>query len=749
MTDVLQAGAARFSPESWEALFRPGSIALVGASPNSSFHARVVRNAGVLGYGGRLLPVNPSRSEVFGLPCAPSVSAIGESVDMVAISGRGARVVDVILAALDAGARSLVMYTAGLGEADAAGRERQARIVERCLDARVTLLGPNGLGLLNPHSGAPTFGADVSALAAGGIGLVAQSGSAALALLASGRDLGFSIAASSGNEAVVTVEDLVEVLIEDEATTVIALFLEGLRDGRRFRELMARADAAGKPVVALTVGASAAGKTIVATHTGRLAGDARIMRAALRDLGVMVVSDFDEMVETMYLLSRPAARAVGRRLGVLALSGGELSMATDAAYAVGLETPAIGAPTAARIAAELELPSHVVVGNPLDLAGVPGADGDGMLEKRYAAAAAGMLTDRRIDTVLVVQDAPHTLPATLVDWYLGAARGAVAAQAQSAKPLLAISPLSSDITPRLRDCFEKAGVPVLRGLRPGLRALSAVAHRRTPEGQLPDAVDPELVRWAGRLAEGNREPDERDVKELLAAAGVAVVEDRLCRSAEEAVATAEDFGYPVVLKVVSPDILHKSDIGGVRLNLGSADEVRDAFELILRNAAAAEPHADIRGILVAPQVPAGCELVVGGLVDPTFGPMVMVGLGGVFVEVLQDVAFALAPTSEAAALAMLRQLRGRRALEAFRGRSAVDQQRVAQVVSRVSALMAAGDGLVESIEINPLVADDRGALALDARVVLRDRAAVSAGVARGVRHSSESMSDKETDQCSE
>jgi acyl-CoA synthetase (NDP forming) len=693
---------------------------LVGASPNSAFHSRVVGNAERLGFRGRLLPVNPSRTEVFGLPCAPSVSALDEPVDLVAIGVSGARAEEVVVDALEADAKAFVMYTAGLGEAGLEGRERQARIVELCGRSRVTLLGPNGLGLLNAHIGAPTFGADIADLEAGPIGLIAQSGSAAIATLQSGRRLGFSIAASSGNEAVVTAEDLMEVLLEDEGTGVVGMFLEGLRDGRRFRSLMQRAEALGKPVVALTVGASAPARSVVATHTGRLAGDHRVVRSALRDLGVMVVSNFDEMVETLYLLTRRSGRTVGRRVGLVALSGGELSMATDAAYAAGLETPAIAGETVARITRELGYPSDANVSNPMDLAGTPGADGEGMLEARYAGAVAALVDDASVETVLVVQDSGHQLSPSLIDWYMGAARGLVRVAASSPKPILVVNPLSADVTPRFRDFLEDGEVPVLRGLAPGIRALSEVAHRRAVStAPSLDGLGATLERWTSELAADRREPDERDVKQLLAACGIEVVEDSLCDTAEAAAECALQLGFPVVLKIVSPTILHKSEVGGVRLGLGSEAEVMRAFDEILRSAHAAQPDAEVRGVLVAPQLSGGCELVVGAFVDPTFGPMVMVGLGGVFVEAIEDVAFALAPASEATVHGMLRQLKGSRLLDGFRGAPPVERDAVVRAVVRLSTLIASGDHVVESIEINPLVANDRSATALDARIVLR------------------------------
>jgi acyl-CoA synthetase (NDP forming) len=510
-----------------------------------------------------------------------------------------------------------------------------------------------------------------------------------------------------------------EQLLDDPGTEIVGIFLEGLHDGRRFRSLMERAETIGKPVVALVVGASAPAKNVVATHTGRLAGDHRVMLAALRDLGVMVVANFDEMVETLYLLSRRGRRTAGPRIGLVALSGGELSMATDAAYAVGLQTPQLAPTTAARIATELDYPAEARVVNPMDLAGTPGADAEGMLQRRYAHAVTALLDDPGIDSVLVVQDSTHTLNPSLVDWYMEAAAGIVTAAARSQKQAVVVNPLSADVTERFRVLLEDGDVPVLRGLAPGIRALSEVARRRAPaagDAELVAAAASAFERWTGELA--SREPDERDVKRLLRDCGVSVVDDRLCTSAGEAAKAAGELGFPVVMKIVAPEILHKSDIGGVRIGIRSATEAAQAFDEIVRAAAAAHPGADVRGVLVAPQVAGGTELVVGGLEDPTFGPLVMAGVGGVFVEAIRDVAFALAPPTHETARRLLDELKGARLLDRFRGTPAVDRDAVADVVARVGALVAAGGGRISSIEVNPLVAGDGAPTALDARIVL-------------------------------
>lgn len=715
-------GVGGFTAASWDALLRPRSIALVGASPNNEFHACLMGNVEQFGYAGRLLPVNPSRSEVFGLPCFPTVSAIEEPVDLVAVSVPASRAEAVVADALAAGARSFVMHTAGLGETGGEGREIERRIVELCRSAGVTLIGPNGLGLLSLHAAVPTFGATFGpGLVPGEIGLIAQSGSVVCALLETGRDLGFSVVASTGNEAVVTAEDLMEVLLDDDDTKVIAFFLEGLRDGRRFRRLMERAHALGKPVVALHVGSSPQSKDVMATHTGRLAGDDRIVRSVFRDLGVLTASDYDQMVETLYLVSRTRGRRVGRRLAVVSPSGGELSMVADALHAEGLTVAELADETTAAIAAALDIPADRPVTGLFDVAGTPNDGTAETLEEHHAAVTLALAGDPSVDTVLVVQDWHEATSDGLIEWNLPGCRGVGRAAQTTTKPVVTMSLLTADIHPRLQACLDEAGLPVVRGLGPGLHALSQAA-RRPVERPVVDltatATAASVERWAMRLADEGRAPNERDVKALLTEHGIPVVEDRLCSTAQEAVSAAEALGYPVVLKVVSGEILHKSEVGGVRLGLATAGAVAQAFDAIVEAVSNAAPGADVRGVMVAPQVPRDCELVVGGLVDPTYGPMVMVGLGGVFVEVLEEVAFGLAPTTPEAAAGLLAQTKADRLLDGFRGSEPVDRRVVADVVARVGALIAAGAGVIESIEINPLVAHGSSVTALDARVTL-------------------------------
>jgi acyl-CoA synthetase (NDP forming) len=706
----------RFTAESWERLLRPRSIALVGASPRNEFHSCAIANARQLRYDGRLLPVNPARSEVFGLAAAPTVSALGEPVDMVAISVPARHVAAVVEDALETGVRSFVLHTAGYAETGEEGRAQQRGIVELCRAAKATLIGPNGLGMANLHEGVPTIGTILPAdIAPGPIGLIAQSGSAACSLIESGRPLGFSVVASTGNEAVVTAEDLFEVLIEDDGTEVVAMYIESLADGVRFRALMERAHALGKPVVVLKVGATPVAESVMAMHTGRLAVDDRLARAVFRDLGVMTPSDYDEMVELLYLLTRLRGRRVGKRLGILSTSGGELSLVADVADANGLQAPPLDTVTLDGVAAAIGAPDAARIANPFDVAGIPNDQSGETLGETFEPAVREFAADPSIDTVIAVEHMHHTIHDEMLEWYLGSARGIARAAPLAEVPVIGVSVLGLDIHARMRAVLEDAGVPVLRGVRPGLRALAAAARRPRAQETGGPVVDAGVAeRWAAGLA--GDAPDESDARALLRAAGVPVVEDRLVTNADEAAAAAAGFGYPVVLKVVAPSILHKTDVGGVRLGVGSAGAARSAFAEIVQSVGAVAPD-DVRGVLVSPQLPEGVELVIGGLYDETFGPMVMVGLGGVLVEVVEDVAFGLAPLGPGAALELLSGLKGRKLLDGFRGRPSVELAGVAEIVVRVGELIASG--ALESIEINPLVAGGARAWAVDAKVAVR------------------------------
>ncbi len=359
--------------------------------------------------------MNPVRAEIYGLPSVPRVSDADAPVDLAAISVKADAVQDVVDDALSAGVRAFVLHTAGYAEAGAEGRVREDRLQTVCRAAGATLIGPNGLGFLTTRTAVPTFGAMLPGIQPGNVGLISQSGSAAITIVLSGRGLGFSLIASTGNEAVATAEDVFDVMLEDEGTTVIGMFLEGLSDGRRFRRQMTRADSLGKAVVALPSGDSPAGRSAVQTHTGRLADDGRIVRDSLRDLGVLVAATFDEMVEMLVLTSASRDRRFGTRVSVVGLSGGELSVAADVATRVGLALPEPSPRARSRVAAGLRAPRYASMSNPLDLGSVPEGQAAGTLEDRYAAAVGAVGDDPAIDAVVIIQDGQRRLSDAAID----------------------------------------------------------------------------------------------------------------------------------------------------------------------------------------------------------------------------------------------------------------------------------------------------------------------------------------------
>ncbi|MCE0764953.1 acetate--CoA ligase family protein [Pseudonocardia kujensis] len=718
----------------------------MGASERISFHAKLVKNNELLGYRGRIVPVNPNRATVFDVACSPSLSDLDAPADVAVVSVGASRVLDAVESGLAAGIRAFVVNTAGLGEADARGRAAQVRIAQRCREHGAMLIGPNCLGLINLHEPVALYGAEVPyGLPVGGVALIAQSGSATISMMNTGRSFGFSTIVSTGNEAVVSSEDILEKLVEDPATTAIALFTEGLRDGERFRRAVLRAHELNKLVVVLKVGMTEGSRKIVQSHTGALAGHGRVTEAVFRDLGVVLVRDYDELCEVLTLATSARSTTIGSSIGLVAFSGGELSLVADRASDVGLSLAQLSQPTQEQIRTSIGMSPHDSVDNPFDVGAASALSLP--LGKRFASAVSAMLQDDDVDTVVVAQDAQHAFNAGQVAFYQEIFENLSAEGATATKPLVLLSNLNADIHPSLAAAPASAGIPILRGTRPALTAIAAIAARNATVGRLasagvapggPSATGAAFDRWVAGLR--GAEPAEDELRELLRAYDIDVVPEELCCDKVSAAAAAARWGR-VAMKVVSPDIAHKSDVGGVVLDVANPADAERAYESILTRVGEAAPEARINGVLVSPMIgESAAEVVVGGFVDEVHGPVVMLGVGGILVELLDDVAFAMAPVTAEHVQDLLRTIKLGTLLGGVRGRAPLAGTELAGAIARFSRLISdAADSLV-SIEINPILVGHDSAVAVDAAAVLKTgcRRAVSRGV-EPVRASSTSL----------
>jgi acetyltransferase len=687
--------------------FEPESVAVVGASRDpTKVGGSVIANLRAGGFEGRVWPVNPQADVVQGLPATASLLAIDGPVDLAVIAVPAPAVLPALKECVTKGVRGAVVISAGFREAGDAGRARETELRAWLATQPIRVLGPNCLGWIRPSRRLnATFAPGMPP--AGGIAFVSHSGALATAILdwARARRLGFSLFATLGNQADLTESDVLAAAADDAETRVIVAYLEGLADGRRFVATL-RAATARKPVVLLKAGRSPEGARAVSSHTGALAGSDVAFDAAVRQAGAVRARSVEELFDLARgLASQPRPR--GRRLLVVTNGGGLGVIAADAARDAGL----VVAPLDARVQARLRevLPATASVGNPVDLVG----DAD---PARYANALHAVGPQADVDAALVIMTVQAATDA------VGVARAVLGATRGWPRPVVAALVGGDRVAPGAR-ILEEAGLPCYPFPEPAIQVLAGMAL--VAERTRADLREP--TRWAtptaGRAAldrlraAGGERLGLAELMPLLLAYGIPVLTPRLAGTPEEAAAVAGALGAPVALKIASPDIVHKSDVGGVTLGLTSPTDVAHAAALMLARVRARRPDARIGGLLVQRMAPPGKELLLGAVRDPQFGPLVMVGFGGIYVEVLRDTATRLAPVSPAEALEMLDELKMAVLLRGVRGEPPVDRTALADTISRFAHLAADCPDLAE-VELNPLVAGATGAVAVDARATL-------------------------------
>ena len=672
-------------------------MAVVGASADTSkwggdVAARLLRTETVR----PVYLVNRKGGEIHGRTAYPSLSKLPEIPELVILAMPAAAFETTLDEALALGSKAFVALFAGLGETGRDGAERERLAAARLREAGALMIGPNCMGLTDHSTGLQAVAyLDVPP---GAIGLVSQSGAMGEEFVARARawGCGFSRYVTLGNQADVGIAEVLEAFVDHEPTRVVALYAEGLREGRRLAEAAARVVAAGRPVVLLAPGRSAAGARAARSHTGSLASSTTVLDAVCRATGILRVDSPRELFEaTVALLDAPRPR--GSRVAVITEGGGHGGIAADALEAAGLRVPAFGAALAGRL--REALPGSAGT-NPLDFAlGTTEPDA-------YARALPLVAGADEVDAVFAVGQLGYWAARFPEHGELVAAEvkgaEAMAASARSAGKPLVVSTVYPDAAPAVR--LRAAGVPVYREIASAVGALAALVC--VVEAR-PSGV-PHIPRPAASF---ERAPDYWQAREALAMAGVAVVEGRRVTGAGEALAAAQELGYPVALKALG--LLHKSDAGAVALGLGDADALLAAladFEARL-----APPACVVERMAALDE---GIELIVGCRRDPLFGPVALVGFGGIYAELLQDTRTALAPLEASGAQTLLEELRAAPLLSGARGRGALDVAAAATAAAALSRFAAAHPE-VEEVEVNPLLVLPSGALALDARIVLR------------------------------
>ncbi|MBN8291831.1 acetate--CoA ligase family protein [Rhodobacter sp. NTK016B] len=672
-----------------DTLFHPRAIAIVGASDKPGSVGRdVVENLLEKGYDGAIYPVNPRLDTLMGLKTYPSLEALPGQADLVAIAVPAPATAAVLRQAGHLGIPNAIIYASGFAEAGPEGTALQDDLAAAVRETGLRVIGPNCQGLMNIAEGihigfGPPYKLDY---VKGSVGVVSQSGAFGNSLLMglSSEKVGVSGYISTGNEVGTTALDMAEAMLEDPETTVIAGYIEGLRDAGRLPEVAVRAQELGKPLVLWKVGRSKAGAKAAASHTASLAGDDTLYRAAFRQYGIVDVDDIGEMADCVRALTTGRA-AKGPRVGVVTVSGGAGVAMADRAEALGLELGQFTPETVTALRAVL--PKFASFANPLDVTANAVMDPAALARTLELVAA-----DPGVDMLALT--------------FAGASGRAGASIAEAVSAIHAATDLPIVISwnaPRDRNAeayarLEEVGVPVYATPARAIRGLAAIWTAR--QSRALAAPGPRPSAQPARLL------NEVDSKRWLTGTGVSAPAESVAQSRDEAVTAAGEIGYPVVAKLLSGQLDHKSDLGGVKVNLIDAAAVAEAFDAL--RAIPGPLDLPFEGALVQRMISGGVEMILGARVDPSFGPIIMVGGGGIFAEVFEDVALRLAPVTEAEAREMINETRIARILRGIRGKEPHDIDALARAIAGLSRRIAEPDGILQEIEINPVFVMEPG-----------------------------------------
>lgn len=690
--------------------FAPQGVALIGASDNpSKLSHGILKNMVSYGYQGAVYPVNPKSTRILGLACYPDIRQVPDPVDLAVIIIPAPLVPEALEACGERGIRAAIIISGGFKEVGPEGAALEKHCLEIARHYQMRLIGPNCVGTLDLYTGLnTTFIQGVPAR--GGISFVSQSGAVGGGVIdyLRNKGIGFAAFASLGNEADVTETDVIEYLATDPNTRVIAAYVESIRDGQRFLRI-AREVTRHKPIVMLKAGRTEAGARAVSSHTGSLAGANEAYHAAFVQSGVIEAQTVAELFDMAAALdTQPLPK--GRRVAIVTNAGGPAALASDSLAAHGLTLATLSATTRQTLRGHLNPAAQV--DNPVDMLG-------GAEPQDYAFALSHTLQDPNVDAVITI-----LVPQALVNPAEVAQRVVETAQIRRDKPVLACF-MGEHSVGQAREVLHQGGIPMYtfpESVGYVLQSMTDYAQWRqkpTLTPQRPEDCRPQKVVDALKGQPERPVWGEFETRPILEAYGIPLIPAELARSPHEAVQIAARLGYPVALKIVSPHILHKSDVGGIRLNLNNAEDVRTAFSDMMTHVKAKLPQAELVGVLVEPMAPQGYEVIIGMRRDPNFGPLMMFGLGGIYVELFRDVSFRIAPLTREDALQMISETHAGRLLAGFRGQPEADLDALVDILLRFSFLAVDFPAFQEA-EINPLLVRPKGqgALVLDCRIVL-------------------------------
>jgi len=706
--------------KSLERVFNPHSIAVIGASevPGKAAERRT-RSLLEGGFDGDVYLINPKRSELFGRKAYPNITDVGKEVDLAMLVIAPRFLVSAIADSVKMGVKGVIIITAGLGEAGGEGKKIEADILNTAAKTGVCVIGPNCSGMFSASSNMNLLG--VPRLAKGPISVLAQSGNVidSLTHYARMRGLGFSKIISLGNAIGASFPDYIDYLKDDPETKVIITYLEGIKDGDRLVRT-ARETIKNKPIIALKVGRSAAGARAAASHTGSLAGDDLIVDAAFKQAGIVRVANIDELFDMAEVFCN-CPLPNGNRVAILSEGGGDNSIAADNAEIHGMEVPVLSRETQEKI--KPFLLQGMPASNPIDYGGTAEENPHMITE----CVKVCMQSDE-VDGIYITgffggfKDiiAPH-----VAELEEQTSRDLVELVKQFKKPLFVNTSFARGAIKSL-DILKSAGIPVMESSQRSSQCLSdlmkfAINRKKMDQMQVPEpgmqerpAVQ-EIFAKAGREKRANLlETESRDILERY---GLPLPEAELICSVDEISEAVLKIPYPLAMKVVCPDIIHKSDSGGIKLNLKDEEEVQKAFEEIMTNACKVTARGRVLGTLISPMAAEGQECIIGMIRDPQFGPVIMFGLGGIFVEVLKDVAFRVAPLTNIDIDEMIKEIKGYKVLTGIRGKKPKDIEAIRHILARLSDV-AIDNPEIKEIDLNPVIIHQKGASIVDSRMIL-------------------------------
>lgn len=677
-------------------LLRPRAVAVVGASEKSGFGGDTCRN--ILenqADTSHVYPVNPKKETVFGKKCYPTLADLPEEIDLVILCTSQKTIVDFLKQAKAKGAGAAVVYASGYSEVGTAeGKAFEKELVDAAKALDMVVMGPNCAGYIN-------FGDDIFSFAfigdykgkKGNIGFVSQSGQFCIDMMKS-AEMKYSFAISAGNSAMVQMEDYLNFLIDDSNTKVIALYLEGVKNPHKFEACLQKAMEKKKPVVILKAGRSPKGQATAASHTGSMAGSDKTYDAVFEKFGVIRADDMQDLRSTASLLA--TLRVLPRKpaFSAMCLSGGETAVSADTGFLHGIEYPDFSEATLKKL--NDMLPDFATPRNPLDMTAALCYDADA-----FASGITTVMSDPSIEMGLVGLTISDKVTVSNDIMFEGIRR---AFEQIPDKPLAVMSFMEAARNKELVERFQNAGIPVLPTTKYGFRALQ----------HLQDFISHDTIKREARLAipeahsANTRALSEYESKKLLADNGVPVDLGYIAKTKAEVKEYAEKIGYPLVMKVESNDILHKSDVGGVMLNIKSLEQAEEAYDKILANAAQHAPNAKINGILMQKMLKAGTEMIIGLNSDPQFGPMLLVGMGGVFVEVFKDAALYPVPLNHDEALHMLQSLKSFKLLNGYRGNPPADIGALTDMMVKIADFAYRKKDTLKELDMNPLFVYPKG-----------------------------------------